>query len=158
QFRKAKLRWRVSSGPRRSLGWIPFKAASLRRRGKYLRFCGKTIRFFEAGRFAEIRKWGCGCFAQDAVGDWYLCVPVAVEDVTPVPTQVDVGIDLGLKDTAVSSDAERLSAGAFYRDLELKIGQAQRRAHKAHAKRLHRKAARRRRTLQSGCLGTFRTA
>jgi putative transposase len=24
QFKKAKLRWRVSSGPRRSLGWIPF--------------------------------------------------------------------------------------------------------------------------------------
>ena len=27
--KKARLRWRVSSGPRRSLGWIPFKAASI---------------------------------------------------------------------------------------------------------------------------------
>jgi putative transposase len=26
QFQKAKLRWRVSRGARRSLGWIPFKA------------------------------------------------------------------------------------------------------------------------------------
>jgi putative transposase len=65
QFKKAKLRWRVSTGSRRSLGWVPFKAASLRRRGKYLRFCGRLIRFFEAKRFAELSKWGCGSFAQD---------------------------------------------------------------------------------------------
>ena len=31
QFKRARLRWRASSGPRRSLGWIPFKAARLRR-------------------------------------------------------------------------------------------------------------------------------
>ena len=32
QFRKTKLRWRVSRGRRKSLGWIPMKAASLRRK------------------------------------------------------------------------------------------------------------------------------
>src|SRR5271157_4069882 len=37
QFRKAKLRWRVSHGSKRSLGWIPFKAAQLKRKGKSLR-------------------------------------------------------------------------------------------------------------------------
>jgi len=31
--RRLKLRWRVSRGPRRSLGWVPFKAASLKRKG-----------------------------------------------------------------------------------------------------------------------------
>jgi putative transposase len=142
QFRKARLRWRASRGPRRALGWVPFKAASLRRKGKYLRFCGKTIRFFEARRFADISKWGCGCFAQDAVGDWYLCLPVKVVDESPAPSRADVGIDLGLKDTAVTSDGERLSAGRFYRTLEVRIGAAQRRGHKAQAKRLHRQAAR----------------
>ena len=144
QAKKVKLRWRVSTGSRRSLGWIPYKAASLRRRGKYLRFCGKTIRFFESERFAEISTWQCGSFAQDAVGDWYLCLPVAVVDQTPAPSKADVGIDLGLKDTAVTSDAERLGAGECFRSLELKIGAAQRRGHKAQAKRLHRRAARRR--------------
>jgi putative transposase len=144
QFKKVKLRWRVSKGSRRSLGWVPFKAASLRRRGRYLRFCGKTIRMFEAQRFSEIEKWQCGCFAQDAVGDWYLCLPVAVADRTPAPSKAEVGIDLGLKDAAVTSDDARLSAGQFFRGLEQKIGQAQRRAHKAQAKRLHRRAARRR--------------
>jgi IS605 OrfB family transposase len=144
QFKKAKLRWRVSSGPRRSLSWVPFKAASLRRQGKYLRFCGKTIRIFEAKRFASIDRWQSGCFAQDPVGDWYLCLPARVADSTPAATQEDVGIDLGLKETAVTSEGERLEAGRFYRDLEPKIAQAQRRGHRRQAKRLHRKAARRR--------------
>ncbi|MEA3174470.1 MAG: putative transposase, partial [Gammaproteobacteria bacterium] len=78
QFKKAKLRWRKSLGSHRSLGWIPFKAASIRRRGRYLRFCGKTIRIFESERFARIEKWQGGCFSQDSVGDWYLCLPVAI--------------------------------------------------------------------------------
>jgi putative transposase len=72
QARKAKLRWRVSRGARRSFGWIPFKSASLRRKGKHLRFCGKIIRLFERQRFEGVSRWRDGCFAQDAVGDWWL--------------------------------------------------------------------------------------
>jgi putative transposase len=49
QFNKTKLRWRVSRGARRSLGWIPFKAVQLKRQGKSLRFSGKLIRVFERG-------------------------------------------------------------------------------------------------------------
>ncbi len=144
QFKKSKLRWRVSSGSRRSLGWVPFKAASIRRHNRYLRFCGKVIRVFEKERFASISKWQSGCFAQDALGDWYLCLPVAIPDQSPAPELSAVGIDLGLKDTAVTSDGERLAAGQFYRSLEVKIAQAQRRGHKRQAKRLHRQACRRR--------------
>jgi putative transposase len=144
QFKKARLRWRVSSGSRRSLGWIPFKAASIRRHHRYLRFCGKVVRIFEGERFAHIAKWRSGCFSQDAVGDWYLCLPVAIPDESPAPSSAQVGIDLGLKDTAVTSDGDRLPAGQFYRSLETKIAQAQRRGHKRQAKRLHRRASRRR--------------
>src|SRR5471030_1533843 len=36
--RRLRLRWRTSRGPRRSLGWIPFRAASLKRKGCALRF------------------------------------------------------------------------------------------------------------------------
>jgi putative transposase len=145
QFRKTRLRWRVSRGPKRSLGWVPFKAASLRRRGQYLRFCGKTVRVFESGRLSGVARWRDGCFAQDAVGDWWLCLPVILAPVqaTAAPRE-SVGIDLGLKDTAVTSDGDRLAAGRAYRSLERKIAQAQRRAHQRQAKRLHRTAARRR--------------
>ncbi len=144
QFKKARLRWRVSSGPRRSLGWIPFKAASIRRHHRYLRFCGKVVRVFEPERFAEIAQWQSGCFSQDAVGDWYLCLPVKRPDQSPAPGAGAVGIDLGLKDTAVTSDGERLTPGQIYRSLEAKIAQAQRRGHERQAKRLHRRASRRR--------------
>ena len=75
QFKKTKLRWRVSRGSRRSLGWIPFKAVQLKRKGKSLRFSGKAFRVFERDRLEGV-QWKSGCFAQDAVGDWWLCVAV----------------------------------------------------------------------------------
>jgi IS605 OrfB family transposase len=56
-----------------------------------------------------------------------------------------VGMDLGLKEIAATSDGAKLEAGHFYRNLEQKIAQAQRRAHQRQAKRLHRRAARCRR-------------
>ncbi len=142
QFKKSKLRWRVSRGSRRSLGWVPFKAASLRRKGRALRFCGKTLRVFEADRLLGIHRWKDGCFCQDAVGDWWLCLPapVVIEDIPA--QQAEVGLDLGLHATATTSDGAVLDAGRAYRDLEQRIGMAQRRGHKRHAKRLHRKASR----------------
>jgi putative transposase len=121
--KRRRLRWRVSRGA--------------------LRFCGKTFRIFEAERLVDV-NWGQGCFAQDAVGDWWLCLSVEqpVEQ-RPAPEE-SVGIDLGLKDIAVTSDGDRLEAGRFYRGVEAQIAQAQRRGHRRQAKRLHRKAARRR--------------
>jgi putative transposase len=143
QFKRAKLRWRVSKGSKRSLGWVPFKAAQLKRKGKSLRFSGKAFRVFEHGLLEGV-QWQCGCFAQDAVGDWWLCLPVkrAVERLL-APREA-VGLDLGLKDTAATSDGAKLQAGHFYRNIEQKIAAAQRRGHKRQAKRLHRTAARRR--------------
>jgi IS605 OrfB family transposase len=53
-----------------------------------------------------------------------------------------VGIDLGLKDIAVTSEGERLEAGRWTREFAGKLAMAQRRGHKRQARRLHRKAAR----------------
>ena len=142
--KRVRLSWRKSRGARCSLGWVPFKAASLKRKGRGLRFCGKVFRVFEAERLQEV-KWRDGCFAQDAVGDWWLCLPVTVEARDARARHKAVGIDLGLKDTAVASDGERLEAGRFFRGIEATIGAAQRRGHKRQAKRLHRLATNRRR-------------
>ena len=143
QFKKTKLRWRVSRGAKRSLGWIPWKAAQLKRKGNSLRFAGKAFRVFERERL-EAATLKCGCFAQDAVGDWWLCVPVERAQVLTVAPHEAVGLDLGLKDTVATSDGDKLAAGQFYRGIEGKIAQAQRRGHRRQAKRLHRTAARRR--------------
>jgi len=143
QFKKAKLRWRVSHGSKRSLGWVPFKAVQLKRKGKSLRFSGKAFRVFESARLTGV-KWKSGCFAQDSVGDWWLSVPVEVPLGSTAAPRNEIGIDLGLKSTAATSEGEKLEAGRFYRNIEQKIAQAQRRGHRRQAKRLHRAAARRR--------------
>jgi len=144
QFKKTKLRWRVSQGPRRSLGWIPWKVEQIKRQGQSIRFCGKSIRVFERERL-EGKTLKSGCFAQDSVGDWWLCVPVECSVEQTVAPKEAVGLDLGLRETVATSDGDKLLAGQFYRNLERQIAQAQRRGHKRHAKRLHRRAARRRR-------------
>jgi putative transposase len=141
--RMKKLRWRVSSGPRKSLGWIPFKARNLVRHGNAVRYAGKTFRIFEHARLTGV-AWKQGCFAQDSLGQWWLCLPVDMPQETTVAPRELVGIDLGLKATATTSDGDTLEAGRFYRDSEQKIASAQRRGHKRQAKRLHLKAKNRR--------------
>src|SRR5580658_7012895 len=139
--KRLKLRWRVSRGSRRSLGWIPFKAASLKRKGVCLRFAGKCFRVFEKERLDGV-KWQSGCFAQDALGDWWLCLPVKLEAEQSIAPLEAVGIDLGLKDIAVTSEGERLAAGRWTHRLAPKLAAAQRHGHMRQAKRIHRKAAR----------------
>jgi len=143
QFKRSRLNWRVSKGAKRSLGWVPFKAVQLKRKGKSLRFSGKAFRVFER-ELLEGATWKCGCFAQDSVGDWWLCPPIVVEASQSIAPKLEVWIDLGLGHIATTSDGDKLRAGRFYRNIEQKIAHAQRRAHKCQAKRLHRTAARRR--------------
>lgn len=141
--KKRRLSWRTSFGSRRSLGWIPFKSVNIKKNNKSLRFSGKVFRVFQQEKLDGV-KWKQGCFAQDAVGDWWLCLPVEVKVEQNVAPRESVGIDLGLKSIATTSDGDTLEAGRFYRNTEQKIAQAQRRGHKRQAKRLHRKAARQR--------------
>jgi len=141
--KRIRLRWRTSRGPRRSLGWVPFKAASLKRKGRSLRFCGKTFRVFEPERLEGV-KWRQGEFAQDAVGDWWLCLRIKIQVEESVAPLEKVGIDLGLTEVAVTSDDARCEKSCFYRGIEQKIAQAQRRGHPRQAKFLHRRAANRR--------------
>ena len=66
-------------------------------------------------------KWKSGCFAQDSVGDWWLCLPVeAAVSRTPAPKE-DVGLDLGLRETVATSDGDKLEAGHFYRSVEQQV-------------------------------------
>jgi hypothetical protein len=55
---------------------------------------------FEDERLNEV-KWRQGCFAQDAVGDWWLCLPLEQPVEHRPAAEESVGIDLGLKDVAV---------------------------------------------------------
>src|SRR5271156_1063385 len=90
--RKLRLRYRKSFGSNRALGWIPLKAVQLKRKGTSLRFSGKAFRVFEKERLEGV-KWKCGCFSQDCVGDWFLCLPVDCELVQRPAKKEEVGID-----------------------------------------------------------------
>lgn len=140
--KRVQLSWRNSGGAKRSLGWIPFSAEGIQRKTKNIRFCKKTIRVFEFERLAHA-KWKDGCFAQDALGDWWLCLPLEVSETdVPAPSEL-VGIDLGLKNVAVTSDGDRLTSTPLRR-MASRLAQAQRRGHKRQAKRIHRKVKRQR--------------
>lgn len=139
--KRVRLRWRVSRGTRCSLGWVPFKAASIKRKVVGVRFAGKSFRVFETERLSGV-KFRDGCFAEDSCGDWWLCVPVTMSQERSDAPREAVGIDLGLKDIAVTSDGERLEAGRWTQDAAEKLANAQRRGHKRQVKRIHRKIKR----------------
>jgi putative transposase len=143
QFKKHRLAWRKSGGANKSLGWIPFKKGSAKWVHGAVVFAGQRIRVFDSyglGAFA----FRAGSFAQNSLGEWFFNVCVHVEaSVTDMPPKA-IGIDLGLKTIVATSEGEKLEAASFYRGIEPKIAQAQRRGHKRQAKRLHRDAANRR--------------
>lgn len=145
QFKRAKLRWRVSRGARRSLGWIPVKASALRYKAGQVWYCGRPISLWDSYGLAD-HELGAGSFSEDARGRWYLNITVKAKwPAVPKPqTSSALGIDLGLKDFLVASDGRSESAERFYRDLEPALAAAQRANKKKRVQAIHAKIAARR--------------
>lgn len=78
QHKKVKLRWRVSYGSRRSLGWIPFKASALRYRGGQVWYCGHPLSMWDSYGLGGY-ELGSGTFSEDARGRWHLNVTVKLK-------------------------------------------------------------------------------
>jgi putative transposase len=147
QFKKIKLRWRVSKGSKRSLGWIPFKASALRYRNGQLWLSGidKPLSLWDSYGLSDYQL-GAGSISEDARGRWYINITVKVAKRISCEATGDLGIDLGLKDLAAFSDEriENEKAEQFYRDLEPKLAMAQRAKKKKLVKNIHAKIANRR--------------
>jgi putative transposase len=146
QFKKAKLRWRVSNpqSSKYSLGWIPFKARALQYKAGQIAFAGQKFSLWDSYGLAgyELRA---GSFSQDSRGRWYLNVVVKVQ-VKPSTATGSIGIDLGLKEAATASNGQSIE-GRFYRKLEAKLGIAQRAHKKQRVKALHAKIANQRKDM-----------
>ena len=95
QFKKAKLRWRVSNpqSSKYSLGWIPFKARALQYKAGQIQFAGQRFNLWDSYGLADY-EMRAGSFSQDARGRWYLNVVVKVQPKATAGT-ASVGIDLG---------------------------------------------------------------
>ena len=146
QFKKARLRWRVSNpqSSKYSLGWIPFKARALQYKAGQLVFAGQRLSLWDSYGLADY-ELRAGSFSQDSRGRWYLNVVVKVQPKATAGT-ASVGIDLGLKEAAVASTGERIE-GRFYRKLECQLGIAQRAHKKQRVRAIHAKIANQRKDL-----------
>jgi putative transposase len=142
QFKKAKLRWRVSRGSRKALGWIPFKVGTATYKNGQLRYAGQYFGVWDSYGLADY-KLRSGSFSQDARGRWYanICVETVV---TKSAGTASVGIDLGLKDFATLSTGEKIEAQRLYRGAEAKLAVAQRANKKQRVKAIHAQIANRR--------------
>lgn len=146
QFRRAKLRWRVSNpqSSKYSRGWVPFKARALQYKNGQIVFAGQQFGLWDSYGLSNY-EMRAGSFSEDSRGRWYLNVVVKVQTKASAAT-ASVGIDLGLKEAAVTSDGRRIE-GRFYRKLEAKLGIAQRACKKQRVKAIHAKIANQRKDL-----------
>ena len=142
QFKRVKLRWRVSNpqSPKRSLGWVPFKASALRYKNGQVWYCGKALSLWDSYGLAQY-ELGPGSFSEDSRGCWYLNITIKVPELVgprrPKPTCA-IGVDLGLKECATTSTGAKLE-GRWYRALEPQLAAAQRARNKKRVKTIHAK-------------------
>jgi len=138
QFKKTRLNWRVSNpkSAKYSLGWIPFKGGHAKYKTGQIHFAGQKLSLWDSYGLADY-ELRAGSFSEDSRGRWYLNVVVKVQAKASAAT-ASVGIDLGLKEAAVASDAQRIQ-GRFYRKLEARLGIAQRAGKKCRVKAIHAK-------------------
>lgn len=139
--RRPKLRWRASRGPKRALGWVPFTNQDIALVGATALLRGQRFRLW-LHRTVE-GKIKSGNFSQDARGRWY-CNLVCEVPRSQGRGRDDIGVDLGLKSVAKCSDGQELEQARFYRDLEPKLAEAQRRKRKRRVRTIHAKIANRR--------------
>ena len=145
QFKKSKLRWRVSDRTKsnRSLGWIPFKKGSVLYRAGQVFHNGRLFSLWDSYGLENF-VLGAGSFSEDARGRWYLNVTVEKSKKEKSSGRKSVGIDLGLKDFLTTSDGFKEEGARFYRDLEESIATAQRAGKKDRVRALHAKVKNRR--------------
>lgn len=142
QFKTDKLRWRVSDGSRRSLGWVPFKKGAAKWESGQVYFAGHYFKVWDSYNLSQY-DFRSGSFSQDTRGRWYFNIVVSVSAEKTMATKT-VGIDLGLKDVATCSNGLKLEAHRFYRNEEEQLAKVQRANNKNRVKAIHAKIKNRR--------------
>lgn len=137
QFKKRKLKWRVSQGSNKSLGWIPFKASAVKVNKNTITYSGKTYKFWNSRALEG--KILSGSFSQDARGHWYVNLTCKDPVLQHVHQSPEVAGDLGLKATAVFSDGTIIENNKEYRAFEESLAKAQRANKKGQVRNVHRK-------------------
>lgn len=135
-------RFRASFGPKRSLGWIPFKARSIKVDGDAVVYHKRRLRFWQSRPVESECK--SGTFVQDARGRWFVVFFCEVAD-SPTTERGQVGIDLGLVHLATLSTGDKVENRRHLRTLEQRLAAAQRAHNKPRARAINAKIANARR-------------
>ncbi|OOR85226.1 RNA-guided endonuclease InsQ/TnpB family protein [Moraxella canis] len=153
QFKKAKLKWRTNNpkSKHKSLGWIPFKKSAIkhlatRQSGK--KGLKSTLQLSLAkGQKLVIDLWDSynlslyqinTCeIVQDSRNRWYACLTVKNYPKQTCGTG-SVGIDLGLKDSATTSNGDKLTIKQTLKYAK-QLAIAQRAKNKQRVKAIHAK-------------------
>lgn len=153
QFKKAKLNWRTNNpnAKRKSLGWLPFKKSAIKHIATHQ--TGKkglksTLQLSLAkGQKLIIDLWDSynlslyqinTCeLVQDSRNRWYACITVKEYPRTACGTG-SVGIDLGLKDSATTSNGDKLQIKQTLKYAKA-LATAQRAKNKQRVKAIHAK-------------------
>lgn len=132
------LRFRSSYGPRRSLGWVPFRAGEYKLDGNSITYFGKRYRFFGEKRRPLPKVVRNGCFVEDASGRWFVCFTVEVSKRIR-DGKGQIGVDLGLKSLVTCSDGMKVEAPRSYRAYAQKLATMQRARNKKRVKKINTK-------------------
>ena len=134
--RKKCPRFRASGGAKRTLGWVPIQQQGRRITSCSVTYCGSVFRFFGAKRRPLPATAKGGAFVEDARGRWYVCFHVEVATDTHCGVG-EIGIDLGLKSLAVTSDGDVYEAPQFFRASEKVLGAALRTNNRQRSRAIH---------------------
>lgn len=132
-------RFRASGGPKRALGWVPFRTGDRRVDGGTVTYRGHAFRFWEGKRPVPETSKG-GCFVEDARGRWYVCFYVEVEQHETIATG-EIGIDLGLITLATCSDGAKIENRRVLSKYADRMAVAQRAGNKRQTKAIHARIA-----------------
>lgn len=129
---KKQLRFRGRKSPK----WIPFKALTVKVTDGVIRYNGVNFRFWESLKIKGDIK--TGSFTQDTTGKWWVSFSYETSEVKIAAGTEEIGIDLGLKTTAVCSNGETLNVNDL-KPLDQRIARLQRARNFKLAKVLHKK-------------------
>ena len=142
QKKRPYLRYRG----KKSLGWVPLKGRDIKETPSGFHFHGREFRVFKSRDLPAGAKIKDGTnFSRDARGNWFLNVCIEVADGAQRPMRNGVGIDLGLKRFAALSTGETIDNPRHFRQLEEKLGKAQRAHKRRQAANIHARVANARR-------------
>lgn len=134
QYKKRLLKWRSY---KKSLGWIPFKATSIKCLSVgEIKYNGQIFRFWQTRPIGNIR---CGSFNQDSQGRWYLNLTCEDIQYTYKKSTQFIGVDLGLKTTACYSNGDVFEGIKATKKYAGKLANAQRANKKKQAKNIYAK-------------------